>query len=95
MLHFDEGKLLVAYDQANRFAGIFITYADEEFSTQDLFDYFYDRQPNYLIVAAVPEVDEGLTVDNYIDKLEDLILELRENNTSSLDIEYYIPKTLH
>lgn len=89
-----EERLIVAYDQSDNFAGLFITYSIDDLTDEELLEIFEGRQPNYLIIAAVPEV-EGLTVDNYMDQLEDLIGELRENNTSNLDIDYYIPKTLH
>jgi hypothetical protein len=91
---YDYEHLIVAYDYADNFAGIFITYSDEDYSSSELLDYFGDMSPNYLIVAEIPDV-EGLTPDNYITRLENLIDDLRHNDTSSLGIKYYIPNTLH
>ena len=91
---YDYQNLVVAYDYADNFAGIFLTYTDEEHSPSELLDYFGEVRPNYLIVAEIPNVD-GLTPENYIARLEGLIDDLRENDTSGLEIEYYIPKTLH
>ena len=86
--------LIVAYDHVDNFAGIFISYSEDEISKSEMLDYFGDARANYLIVADIPNI-EGLTAENYIDHLENLIDDLRENDTSGLDIEYYIPKTLH
>lgn len=94
--HFEHEQLIVAFDQSNNFAGIFVTRSDEEISKSELLDYFYDRPPNYLIVAELPHVDdEELTAENYLTVLEDLVEDLRKNDISGLDIEYYIPKTIH
>ena len=94
--HFEHEQLIVAFDQADQFAGIFVTRSDEEISKSELLDFFYDRPPNYLIVAELPQVDdEELTAENYLTVLEDLVEDLRKNDISSLDIEYYIPKTIH
>jgi len=91
---YDYEHLVVAYDYANNFAGIFITFTDEDYSSSELLDYFEEMSPNYLIVAEIPDID-GLTPENYITRLENLIDDLRQNDTSGLDIEYYIPNTLH
>ena len=90
---YDE-RLIVAYDQSDRFAGLFITYAIDDMTNDELLEFFDGRDPNYLIIASVPDI-VGLTADNYVDRLEDLIAELNQNDISGLDIEYYIPKTLH
>jgi len=87
-------RLIVAYDQSDKFAGLFITCAIDEMTNDELLEYFEGRDPNYLIIASVPDI-EGLTAANYIDRLEGLIEELNQNDISGLDIEYYIPKTLH
>lgn len=86
--------LIVAYDSADNFAGMFITYSEDEISKSELLNSFYGIKPHYLIVADIPDI-EGLTPENYVNLLESLIDDLRENNTSKLNIEYYIPKTLH
>lgn len=91
--YFSEEKLIVAYAGA-QFAGIFITYPDETFTKDELLEFFQDVSPTYLIAAKLPEV-ENLTPQNYHSKLSDLIVDLCENDTSGLDVEYYIPKTLH
>ena len=95
--YFPENHLIVAYENdgtGDRIAGLFMTYADETFTREELLSYFESVQPSYLIATVVPEI-EGLTMNNFHSLLSDLIVDLTENNLDNIDIRYYIPRTLH
>jgi hypothetical protein len=92
--YFPDQYVVVAYDNTERAAGIFLTSPNEAFTKEELFGYFGDVNPLYLVAAELPEV-EGLTRNNYHSKIPDFITDLYENNLDELDILYYIPVTLH
>lgn len=97
--YFPDSHLIVAYESdglegGDRIAGLFMTYADETFTRDELLAHFENVQPAYLIAMEVPDV-EGLTMNNFHSLLSDLIIDLTDNNLENLDIRYYIPRTLH
>jgi len=91
--YFDEERLIIAYNN-DQFAGIFVTYPNETFTKRELLDFFRESNPTYLIAAKLPEV-EDITPENYRSKLSHLIEELCVNDQTGLDVEFYIPRTLH
>lgn len=91
--HFNEEHLIVAYNN-DQFAGIFVTYPDESFTKRELLDFFRESNPTYLIAAKLPAID-NITPENYRSKLSHLIENLCINDQSGLDVEFYIPRTLH
>jgi len=91
--HFDEEHLIIAYNN-DQFAGIFVTYPDESFTKRELLNFFQESNPTYLIAAKMPEIDD-ITPENYRSKLSHLIEELCANDQTGLDVEFYIPRTLH
>ena len=93
--HFDEERLIIAYNH-NEFAGIFVTYPNESFTKRELLNFFEGTNPTYLIAAKLPEMDnDDITPENYRSKLSHLIEELCVNDQTGLDVEFYIPRTLH
>lgn len=91
--HFDEERLIIAYNN-DQFAGVFVTYPDESFTKRELMGFFRETNPTYLIAAKMPEMND-ISDDNYHAKLSKLIEELCVNDQTNLDVEYYIPGTLH
>lgn len=91
--YFDEQSLIIAYHN-DIFAGLVLAYAGETFTKTELLGFFEGTNPTYLISANLPDVGM-LTPGNYQSKLTNLITELCENNQSNLDVNYYIPTTLH
>ena len=99
VFHFDSQHIVVAYvydegAQKELVGGVFITYPQESFTKKDLLDYFFQINPSYLVAVKVPNV-EGLTMENYQIKLEDILTRLYDNKLDELDINYYIPATVH
>ena len=96
---FDAQHLIVAdvYDeayQAERGAGIFVTYPGEEFTKRELLDYFFQVNPSHLVAVELDH-DEMLNMDNVMVKLEDLISQLYEGDFTGLTVNHYIPTTIH
>lgn len=92
--YFDKQSIIVAYKD-NVFAGLIVMYPGKTFTKTELLDFFEDTHPTYLIAADLPELNEEITPNNYYTKFTDLICELCKNNQSNLDVNYYIPRTLH
>ncbi len=100
--HFDEERLIIAYNH-NEFAGIFVTYPNESFTKRELLNFFEGTNPTYLIAAKLPNIDGINPYDthsiedfnNYHSKLSHLIEKLCVNDQTGLDVEFYIPRTLH
>ena len=93
IFHFDEQSLIIAYNN-NTFAGLVLTHPGDAFTKTELLDLFEGTNPTYLIAANLPDMGE-LTPANYQSKLTNLISQLCENDQSNLNINYYIPTTLH
>ena len=96
---FDEQHIVVAYKyddtiEEERVCGVFITYPGEEFTKQELLDYFFIVQPSHLVAVEL-EYDESLNMDNFMDKLETLIDKLYASDFSGLIVNHYIPTTIH
>ena len=96
---FDEQHIVVAYVyddiiQEDRVGGVFITYPGEEFTKEELLDYFFIVQPSHLVAIEL-EYDESLNMDNLMDKLETLIDKLYVSDFSGLTVNHYIPTTIH
>lgn len=91
--HFDEECLIIAYND-DQFAGIFVAHPDETFTKRELLSIFRESNPTYLIAAKLPEMD-NVTPENYLSKLSHLIEKLSVNDQTDLDVEFYIPRTLH
>lgn len=96
---FDEQHIVVAYVyddiiQEDRVGGVFITYPGEEFTKQELLDYFFVVQPSHLVAIEL-EYDESLNMENFMDKLEDLINKVYESDFTDLTVNHYIPSTIH
>lgn len=99
LLQFDEQHIVVAYVydeilQEDRVGGVFITYPGEEFTKQELLDYFFVVQPSHLVAIEL-EYDESLNMENFMDKLEDLITKVYESDFTGLTVNHYIPSTIH
>ena len=99
LLQFDEQHIVVAYvsdlhSKIDRVGGVFITYPGEEFTRQELLDYFFTVEPSHLVAIQIPYM-EDLNMDNYVDKLEGLITKLYENDLDDLNVTHYIPSTIH
>ncbi len=96
---FDEQHIVVAYVyddiiQQDRVGGVFITYPGEEFTRQELLDYFFVVQPSHLVAVEL-DYDESLNMENFMDKLETLIDKLYASDFSGLTVNHYIPSTIH
>ena len=99
LLQFDEQHIVVAYVydeilQEDRVGGVFITYPGEEFTKQELLDYFFVVQPSHLVAVEL-EYDASLNMDNFMEKLETLIDKLYASDFSGLIVNHYIPSTIH
>lgn len=96
---FNEQHLVVAYVydeliQADRVAGVFITYPGEEFTRNELLDYFFMVNPSHLVAVEL-QYDASLNMDNCMEKLEDLIDKLYASDFADLTVNHYIPATIH
>ena len=96
---FDEQHIVVAYvydevTQEDRVGGVFITYPGEEFTKNELLDYFFVIQPSHLVAVEL-DYDESLNMGNVMEKLEDLIDKLYSSDFSDLNVNHYIPATIH
>lgn len=96
---FDEQHIVVAYKydeiiEEDRVCGVFITYPGEEFTKQDLMDYFFIVQPSHLVAVEL-DYDETLNMENVMDKLESLFDKLYASDFSDLTVNHYIPSTIH
>ena len=96
---FDEQHIVVAYifdeeKQEERGCGVFITYPGEEFTKQELLDYFFLVQPSHLVAVEL-EYDENLNMENFMDKLEDVIVQMYVSDFTGLTVNHYIPSTIH
>src|SRR5210317_211 len=96
---FDEQHIVVAYVyddmiQQDRVGGVFITYPGEEFTKQELMDYFFIVNPSHLVAIEL-DYDESLNMDNMMDKLENLIDQLYDSDFTGLTVNHYIPTTIH
>lgn len=99
VLQFEEQHIVVAYKydeiiEEERVCGVFITYPGEEFTKQELLDYFFIVQPSHLVAIEL-EYDEDLNVDNFAERLETLIDKLYTSDFSGLTVNHYIPSTIH
>lgn len=97
--YFDEQHIIVAYvydeaTQEDHASGIFVTFPGEEFSKKDLMDYFYEVNPSHLVAIEL-EYDESLSMENFTEKLGDLMEQLKVGDFTDLTVNYYIPATIH
>ena len=96
---FEEQHIIVAYKydeiiEEERVCGVFITYPGEEFTKQDLMDYFFIVQPSHLVAVEL-DYDESLNMENVMEKLETLIDKLYMSDFTDLIVNHYIPSTIH
>lgn len=96
---FDEQHIVVAYvyDEiinAERVGGVFITYPGEEFTKEELLDYFFVVRPSHLVAIEL-DYDETLNMENVMEKLDDLINKLYDADFTDLPVSHYIPSTIH
>jgi hypothetical protein len=96
---FEEQHIVVAYKydeiiEEERVCGVFITYPGEEFTKQELMDYFFIVQPSHLVAVEL-DYDESLNMGNVMEKLETLIDKLYMSDFTDLTVNHYIPSTIH
>jgi len=94
--HFEKPHLIAAYSNEN-FVGVFVTYAKETITVDDLTDYFYIVNPTCFVAEEIPEIEDELTQDNLTYLLGDMIDLYIETNFSDLPRLglVYMPRTLH
>ena len=93
--HFDKPHLIAAYKE-EKFVGIFVTYAKETLTLEELDKYM--SEATCFVAEEIPlEISDDVTPENYMDVLEEMIENFSESRFSELfgsDL-LFIPKTLH
>lgn len=94
--HFERQHLIAAYSD-EKFVGVFVTYAGETVTMEDLMDFFYVVDPTCFVAEEIPDLEEELTQDNLMVLLTDMIESYMDTKFSDLPRVglVYMPRTLH
>ncbi len=96
---FENQSLVLAYDEYNKFIGVFVTYPGEAFTKAELLD-FFQNEAHHMIVADSPiPKEEGFVRDmdqsSVARQLKDFIERAADVGLEEDEILCYIPKYLH
>lgn len=99
MGHYFETPHLIAAYSNEKFVGVFVTYANETVTIEDLDNYFYIANATCFVAEEIPleELADELTPDNYVELLADMIEAYMDHQLSELPTAdlLFMPKTLH
>lgn len=91
--YFSQQGIIFAY-QEGKFAGVFVTEADESFTREELLECFEDSA-DYLVAADLSEWAMVNSEEELQERLHFLIERAMAGDHSHLTIMYHIPKTVH